>query len=68
MRKLSITNAAFWGLAIGFVCMAAVIFFTGRARNVPMAGYLVDLLGGAVAGAGSFSLLSWIHNLIMRGK
>lgn len=48
--------------------MLAIIAFTGRARNVPMAGYLIDLLGGAVAGAGSFSLLAWLHNLIMRAK
>ncbi|ATU92250.1 hypothetical protein B5P45_00205 [Phyllobacterium zundukense] len=68
MRKFSITNAALWGFVVGFVCMAAVIIFTGRARNVPMAGYVIDLLGGAVAGAGSFSLLSWIRNLITRAK
>jgi hypothetical protein len=68
MRKLSITNSALWGLVLGCLCMAAIVIFTGRARNVPMAGYLIDLLGGAVAGAGSFSLISWIHNLIARAK
>lgn len=68
MRKFSVTNSALWGLVIGALCMLAIIAFTGRARNVPMAGYLIDLLGGAVAGAGSFSLLAWLHNLIMRAK
>jgi prepilin signal peptidase PulO-like enzyme (type II secretory pathway) len=48
--------------------MLAIIVVTGRARSVPMAGYVIDLLGGAVAGAGSFSLLAWIYNLIMRPK
>ncbi len=68
MRKVSITNSALWGFVIGFLFMAAIIFFTGRARSVPMAGYLIDLLGGAVAGAGSFSLVAWIRNLTMRAK
>lgn len=68
MRKISITNSALWGFGIGFLCMAALIFFTGRARSVPMAGYLIDLLGGAVAGAGSFSLLAWIRNWTIRAK
>ncbi|RCW82394.1 hypothetical protein [Phyllobacterium bourgognense] len=68
MKKVSITNSALWGLVIGFLCMAAIIFFTGRARSVPVAGYVIDLLGGAVAGAGAFSLVAWIRNLTMRAK
>lgn len=68
MRKFSVTNSALWGLVIGALCMLAIIVVTGRARSVPMAGYMIDLLGGAVAGAGSFSLLAWLYNLIMRTK
>ncbi len=69
LRKISITKSALWGFVIGFLFMAAIIFFYGKSpSSVPMAGYLIDLLGGAVAGAGSFSLVAWIRNLTMRAK
>lgn len=66
MPKLSIEKAAVWGFLFGCLCMAVIIVYTGRARSVPVTGYIVDLLGGAVAGAGGFSLVSWIYNFVVR--
>jgi len=66
MTRFKISNAAIWGAAIGCLCMAMLILYSGRSREVPVTGYVIDLLGGAVVGAGVFSLLSWILNRVTR--
>ncbi|MEK1890388.1 MAG: hypothetical protein AAAB35_23070 [Phyllobacterium sp.] len=68
MRKLDITRTAIWGAVFGCLLMAIWILYMGRERSVPASGYLVDLLGGAVLGAGLLSLIAWLVNLAMRPK
>ena len=68
MTRFKILNAAVWGCAIGCLCMAMLILYSGRAREVPVAGYVIDLLGGAAVGAGVFSLLAWILNRVASAR
>jgi hypothetical protein len=65
LKKLSINRSATWGFATGCLCMAAFLLYTDRARAVPMIGYAVEILGGAMAGAAVFSLLAWVSNLFV---
>jgi hypothetical protein len=65
MKKLSINKSAIWGFATGLLCMAALLIYVDRPRDIPMIGYAVDILGGAVAGAAVFSLVAWVNNLLV---
>ena len=68
MKQISINRAAIWGCLIGAVCMAIFLVYNERYRGVPMIGYAVEIFAGAMFGAGLFSLMAWIANMVTRGR